>query len=55
MCCGRMEDSLRYKEQDIDKRRELESRGIVLAAELIENGETPIRIGQCWELDGRVY
>ena len=42
-------------EQDVDKRRELESRGIVLAAELIENGETPLRIGQCWELDGRVY
>ena len=26
----------------------------MLAAELVENGETPIRIGQCWELDGRV-
>ncbi len=41
-------------EQDIEKRRDLESRGIVLAAELAENGESPIRIGQCWEMDGRV-
>ncbi len=40
--------------QDIEKRRDLESRGIVLAAELVEDVETPIRIGQFWELNGRV-
>ena len=30
-------------------------RGIVLKGELVEDGEVPIRIGQCWELDDRIY
>ena len=40
-------------EQDLELRSELNSRGIVLRAELEENGEIPIRIDQCWEVGGR--
>ena len=33
----------------------MNARGIVLQGELVEGGEVPIRIGQCWEVDGRIY
>ena len=29
--------------------------GIVLKGELTEDGEVPIRVGQCWELEDRAY
>jgi len=41
------------REQDITGRKEMNSRGIVLRAELKEDGEIPIRVGQCWEMQGR--
>jgi len=40
-------------EQDVDKRTEMNRRGIVLESELHEGGNIPIRIGQCWEVEGR--
>jgi hypothetical protein len=33
----------------------MNARGIVLQGELVEGGEVPIRIGQCWEVDGKIY
>ena len=31
----------------------MNARGIVLRAELHEDGEIPIRVGQCWEVQGK--
>ena len=43
------------EERDTDQRIQMNARGIVLQGELEEGGEVPIRIGQCWEVDGRIY
>ena len=42
---------------ELDKfaRTEMNSRGIVLKAELNEGGEIPLRVGQCWEIDGKAF
>ena len=42
-------------ESDREQRSSMNARGIVLKGELVEDGEVPIRIGQCWELDDRIY
>ena len=42
-------------ESDREQRISLNKRGIVLKGELGEDGEVPIRVGQCWELDNKVY
>jgi hypothetical protein len=41
------------REQDLTGRGDMNARGIVLRAELHEGGEIPIRIGQCWEVQGK--
>ena len=41
-------------EQDIEARSDMNKRGIVLASELSEGGDAPIRVGQCWEIQGKV-
>jgi hypothetical protein len=40
-------------EQNTQARIEMNARGIVLRSELEEGGKIPIRVGQCWEYDGR--
>ena len=40
------------QEQDTTAREEMNARGMVLKSELGEGGEIPIRVGQCWEVDG---
>jgi hypothetical protein len=40
-------------EQDLEARIEMNTRGIVLRAELGEDNNIPIRVGQCWEVNGR--
>ena len=42
-------------ESDREQRSTMNARGIVLKGELVEDGVVPIRIGQCWELDDRIY
>ena len=41
------------REQDLAGRGKMNARGIVLKAELSEGGEIPIRVGQCWEVQGK--
>ena len=43
------------QEQDIEGRKEMNIRGMVLRLELDEGGVAPMRVGQCWELGGRAY
>jgi len=43
------------QEQDIEGRKEMNVRGMVLRSELNEGGVAPMRVGQCWELGGRAY
>ena len=33
----------------------MNARGIVLRSELEEGGKIPIRVGQCWEVDGGIF
>jgi len=42
------------REHDLAGRKEMNARGIVLKAELGEDGVIPIRVGQCWEVAGKV-
>ena len=42
-------------ERDTDQRISMNARGIILQSELEEGGEAPIRIGQCWEVDGKIF
>ena len=42
-------------ESDRDQRIDMNARGIVLKGELTEDGEVPIRVGQCWELENKAY
>ena len=43
------------QEQDIGGRKEMNVRGMVLKSELDEDGTAPMRVGQCWEMNGRAY
>ena len=40
-------------EQNLQARIDMNARGIVLQAKLGEGSEIPIRVGQCWEMQGR--
>ena len=42
-------------ESDREQRSIMNARGIVIKGELVEDGEVPIRIGQCCELDNKIY
>jgi hypothetical protein len=42
-------------ESDREQRSIMNARGIVIKGELVEDGEVPIRIKQCWELDNKIY
>ena len=39
------------QEQDIEGRKEMNIRGMVLKSELDEDGVAPMRVGQCWEMN----
>jgi hypothetical protein len=43
------------EERDTDQRASMNARGLVLQSELVEGGEALIRIGQCWEVGGKIF